>query len=392
MPQHHRFAFLMALIVACGPFALDAYLPGIPYMAHDLGVSTAQIATTVSIFVLGLAFGQLVGGPMSDHYGRKFMIMLGLLLFLGTSAIISQTNSLVVVEISRFIQAIGGGFAFVCIPALIRDRASGTEAAKLFSLIGLIMVAAPAIAPSLGALFIAIGSWHTIFYFLVIYPAIVSILVWRFVPFDKPQQRPSESTFKRYQQVLKVPGAHRYLIAQALIYSILIIFVANGSFIYQQYFGVSNHTFAILFAANIVMLTIANRVNSRRLNHFHPKTLLSQSAVVQLFAVAMLSIALYFGASLYAVVPCIVLVIGMHGGILPNSNAVYMSYFHHNTGSASALMGASNFICGAFFSALSTWLNNGTLWPVALLMLALSVTANLLLLGDKEPQQHPHRS
>lgn len=379
MTHHYRFAILMALISACGPLALDAYLPGIPYMAHDLGVPASQVATTVSIFVLGLAAGQLIGGPLSDKIGRKRVILAGLVIYAASCAIISQTDKFWVLATFRLIQAIGGGFAFVCVPALIRDRASGKEAAKLFAMVGLIMVAAPALAPSLGAICIALGGWHNIFYFMVAYPLVVATIVTFAIETDKPHEPQTVSACKRYRQVYSISEAHRYLFAQGLTYSVMIIFVANASFIYQQYYQLSDHIFGLFFGANIVLIAICNRINSARLTHFAPEKLLKQTTRIQLGTILLTVLAVACGHPLWAVACGIILTIGQQGAIMPNASAVYMSHFKHNTGAASALMGSVNFVSAAIFSAFSTWIYNGTLWPVVLTMLGLSLGGNLLL-------------
>ncbi|MFM2480620.1 multidrug effflux MFS transporter [Celerinatantimonas sp. YJH-8] len=380
LKTHHRFAALMALIAACGPFALDSYLPGIPYMARDLGVSPDKIATTVSIFVLGLALGQLIGGPLSDRFGRKTMILMGLSIYSCSCLVMSQTHQLTVIQIGRFIQALGGGFAFVCVPALIRDRASGAEAAKLFALVGLIMVAAPALAPAFGTLLITLGNWQSVFYFMVGYPLIVIIMVTKFITAPAtPSSADSISALARYRHVMQIKPAYRYLIAQALIFSQMMVFIANASFIYQQYYQLADHWFALLFAANIILMALTNRLNACRLNHYSPNKLLRQGTRIQLLAVLGLTLATGLGHPLWAIATGIIITIGMQGAIMPNISAVYMSHFKQHTGAASALMGATNFICGALFSAISTWLFNGGLWPVTLTILTLSVSANLLL-------------
>ncbi|WP_354622738.1 multidrug effflux MFS transporter [Psychromonas sp. MME2] len=377
--SNSKFALIMALIVAATPFAIDAYLPAIPYMADFFTVSSEQIATTISLYVLGLATGQLVGGPLADNYGKRHLILVGLLLFAACSLIIALTHSLLVVQVSRVIQAIGGGFAMVCIAPLVRERATGNEAAKLFSLIGLIIVVAP-IAPSVGVLLIYLFGWQSIFFFLFIYALfVVSISHFKLAK-DASSKTANTSFLRRYRLVVANREGMRYLVAQGCSFSVMLVFVTNASFIYQKYFALSDALFALLFSANVIMMAIFNRYNNFRLNHISAMTLLQQGLWIQLTGLCLLVLMVIFNAPVAAVAINIIFIIGAQGAISANSNAVYISHFHEHTGSASALCGASQFLMAALAGGLSTLLYNGTLWPAVLVMLGLSLIANGLLL------------
>lgn len=133
------FIVLMATIMAADPFAVDSYLPGIPSMAEYQGVGVDSIATTVSFYIFGMALGQLIGGPLADRFDKRVVIIVGMSVYALSSFIIANAESLHLIQIARIIQAIGGGFAGVCV--------------------------APAIASSIGALILLTGSWQNIFYF-----------------------------------------------------------------------------------------------------------------------------------------------------------------------------------------------------------------------------------
>lgn len=382
-----RFALPIAMVMALVPLALDLYLPAMPAMALDFNVGADDIATTISLFVLGVALGQLVGGPLSDRLGRRTVILSGLLAFSASSLVIMMADALWVAQLARFAQAIGGGFTAVCIPALIRDRAVGVEAAKLFSLVGLIMIAVPALAPSVGALILQLSDWRSIFAVLSIAAVLMMLIIWRVLPRRGPAVDPVATptpVLKRYLHVLRQRNARRYLATQALAFSVMVVFITNASFIYQAYFGVSERTFGLLFAANIVMLAVLNRINSWQLNVRSPETMLNLALCLQLAAVATLVSTLAFDPPLWLVAGCIIVTVGSHGMIVPNSGALYMSCFDRHTGSASAFLGASQYLLAGLAGGLSTLLHNDTLWPVALIMLSLSFAANIIL-GKGQP-------
>jgi DHA1 family bicyclomycin/chloramphenicol resistance-like MFS transporter len=377
--SNNKFALIMAMVMAVSPLAIDAYLPAIPNMAEFFSIGTDKIATTISFYILGLSAGQLIGGPLADRYGKRTLILCGLFVFAVCSFIIAQTTSFITVQICRTLQAIGGGFSMVCIAPLIRERAKDNDAARLFALIGLIMVAAPAIAPSIGAFLIYLFSWQSIFYLLSMYALIVMFIASFNLPSQSKLTKHHISAYQRYKLVIHNRPAMRYLFAQSCSFSVMMIFITNSSFIYQEYFAMSNKSFALMLGANIVMMVIFNRYNNRRLAFYPAQTLLRQGLLIQISALFTLLIFVTINAPVEFIAIGIIVTIGAQGAISPNSNATYISLFQDNTGSASALMGASQFLLAATISGISTWLYNGTLWPVVIIMFSLSVCANALL-------------
>ena len=153
----------------------------------------------------------------------------------------------------RVVQGIGGAFCAVSVPAIVRDQVHGQDAARLFGLIGLIMFIAPAAAPSLGAAMLALGDWHLIFVFLTAYAALLA-LVLKFVLFRRlpPRERvktPLRTLVTNYGLVLRHATTMRFIGLQVLCFSVMLVFITHASFIYQEWFGLSNGHFAGLYRA-----------------------------------------------------------------------------------------------------------------------------------------------
>ncbi|MGR5142041.1 multidrug effflux MFS transporter [Photobacterium sp. DNB23_23_1] len=379
MSRRH-FIILMALIMAAGPFAVDAYLPGIPSMAEYLGVGVNSVATTVSFYIFGMALGQLIGGPLADRYNKRIIIIGGLILYAVASIIIASAASLHVIQIARIFQAIGGGFAGVCIAPLVRMREKGNEAAKLFGLIALIMVLAPAVAPSIGALILLTGGWQNIFYFCAAYSLFTAAVVAKSLP-KCPTRSDQENipAYRRYIMVMQNKQAMSYLLVQACGFSVMMVFVTNASFIYQVQFGLSEQLFGLVFAANTVANMLINRINSKLLSSQPAIKLLRIGVLFQAIFVLVLATFTAMEVSVYVYMLGIMGAVGMLGAIMPNANALYMSQFDGNTGSASALLGAGQFLAGALMGGLTTLFYNGTLWPLVIVMLSLVTASNILL-------------
>lgn len=358
---------LLAAVFALSPFAIDSYLPAIPIIASDLGVNTSLVAVTVSIYVLGMAIGQLIGGPLSDRLGRRPTMVAGLLLFAVGSFMMAGVESLEMLWTWRVVQAFGGGIAVVGVPATIRDNAVGKEAARLFSLIALIMMLAPSIAPTVGTLILRTQSWPWIFYLLCFIAVMVALNAMVVMPKAKPIKKAQGSG--GYLSVIKERRALGYLLAQAFGYAVLMTFITNAPFAYIEHFGVTAELFSGLFIANVVGIVIVNRTNTFLLRTFEPAALLKIFLGLQLTGgLVLIASQIIAPNNLWFAVTGFVLSIAANGGIMANSSACFMRYFDKNAGVASALLGAVQYGIGATVSALAAMLGGASLWPMIIAM------------------------
>lgn len=380
-----RLALLLAITVALGPLALDTYLPAFPQIASDFNVDLPAVGRTLSIYVLVLGLAQLIGGPLSDRYGRRVVLLSGLGIFAVASLVLAGAGSLGSMMFWRVIQAIGGAWAAVSVPAIVRDRTSGNESARLFSLIGLIMFVAPAMAPTIGSLILHFSAWPAIFVMLAVYALLLAItlraFLFRNLAAAARTRTPVHTLVTNYVRVLKNTTAMRFVIMQTLAFSVLLIFITHASFIYQDWFGRSNAEFSILFAANIVGMVFANLLNRRLLLRFHSAQILRTALFIQSIAVTALLILVMSNAGVVATATAIVIAAGCMGTIAPNNIANALDFFPKQGGTAAALMGAAQFCIAGLISAVSTWLADGTLLPIALVMAACSTGALLFGVG-----------
>lgn len=376
---HAGIALILAMSMALGPLAIDTYLPAFPAMAESLAVDIHSISLSIAAYVIALAFGQLVAGPLSDRLGRQIIMLTGLSIFAVSSLMISYAQSLDSLLLWRAFQAFGGGWAAVCVPAIVRDRLSGNEAARFFSLIGLIMITAPAIAPSIGSLILLQWSWSAIFVFLAIY-GLVTIGMLKLVLFRGPQLPPkinkTQSIVQSYISVIKNRPALRFMFLQTLAFSIMLLFITHSSFIYQTHFGASPSEFSLLFGANILLMFSINLINRLLLKHFQSRRILRWSVSLQALGITLLLLVMTFTPSLWLFLPAIMLTIGAQGAIIPNTQACYMDYFSQNSGTAAALLGATQFLGAGLISAASTLLPESVI-----MIIILQACCSLICLG-----------
>lgn len=380
-----QLAILLGMTVALGPLALDAYLPAFPEIALALGVDHHDVGLTLSIYVGALGLAQLVGGPLSDRYGRQIILMTGLLVFTIAALMVAQAGNLNEMLAWRLLQGIGGAFCAVSVPAIVRDQFHGVEAARLFGLIGLVMFIAPAAAPSLGALMLTIGDWSTIYVMLAGYAVVLAIILrlslFKRLPPKETVKTPLSTLVTNYGLVLRHTVTMRFIGLQALCFSAMLVFVTNASFIYQEWFALSNAMFSALFAANIVAMASLNIFNRYLLRHFEAVSILRVSVVLQFIALLVLVALAWSGAPYWLIAPSIVVAVGFMGSIVPNNMANALEFFPHLGGTAAALLGATQFTVAGGISAFSTTLSSNSLLPIVLLMTLCSLGAALLAIG-----------
>ena len=381
--------FFFGALAALGPLSIDAYLPGIPAMASDFGVTAVSLQNTLNVFLVGYAIGQFFGGALSDQIGRKLVGYTGLSVYLVSSIAIAFTGTVGEMLALRFVQAIGGGFSTVVCMATVRDVYPVEQLGRRFATVTMVLLIAPLVAPALGAAVLPLG-WEMIFVFKAAYSACLLVAYAALVPETRPGRLANlslRSVFRQCFDVVRrrVDGRRlpiRYAAAMAFSASCMIIFVTNSSFIYMQYFGVGPARFSALFAMSVLGFMSLNLFSMWRLKSHNAGTFFRVGLTIQVIVVAgLLTVVATGHAALSTVVPCIVLAVATLGLVGPAGSSRYMGFFRELAGSASSVYTTLMFLLGGTFGWLSGVLNDGTLLPVAAMMLAASLTANAISLG-----------
>ncbi|HJE02740.1 MAG TPA: MFS transporter, partial [Aliarcobacter thereius] len=257
--NHIYLIILLSILSSVAPMGVDTYLPSIPEIAKYFNVNTYQIELSLSIFLIGFATGQIFGGPISDRYGRRFGSIIGLIGYAFFSFLIIFSSSVYELWIYRFLEAFFGGITVVNAAAAIRDRFKGQEAAKVFSLIGIIRSIAPLIAPVIGAAIIHFFPWEGIFVFLTIYALLVAFFIYK----DLPESfvKSSIGIIESYKSVLTHKTALKAMFVLALSFGGFFIIIARTSYIYIEHFQISTDLFPLFFGINFIILMFMIKVN-----------------------------------------------------------------------------------------------------------------------------------
>lgn len=385
------FVFILAALTALAPLATDAYLPAIPTIARELSRTVPDVELSISFFLVGFSIGQLIGGPFSDHFGRRTGIFCGLSLFILGSLAITFTPSIEWLWVFRVVQALGGGITVVNTPAIVRDLHSGRESARTMSRMAMILMLAPLLAPVLGSLILQTLSWQMIFILLLLYGCILTAVIYRTLPETRQVQTNRPNAFRRYWMVMRNRHALGYLFSACFGYGSLFAFITGSPSVYMGYFGLSESSYPLAFGANVIALVLLNKVNIRLLSSHAPRTLLLAGQLIQILTGALLFGYAFLGGDLNIAlfIPLVMLFFGCHGLVSANSMAGMTDLFPTNSATATALMGACGFAFGALAGSLVGLLYDDTPLPMTLVMFAcalLAPTIRLLLQMGPQPQ------
>lgn len=380
-----KLAPMLAILVALSPFSIDTYLPAIPAMADYFDADIYLIELSLAIYLCGYALGQIVGGPISDNYGRRKIGIIGLSIFCLSSIAIINANTVEQLLLFRFIQAFGGGFGLVIGIAIIRDIYEGKDAAKVFTLVGFIMMIAPLIAPTIGAILLHYFNWQSIFTLLTIYAMVQILVVMLFIPETIKLRKLNGfvhlsfyQVINNYKSILSHRRALPFLLCTGFAAATMFSYLTEASFVYIKYFHISEQFFAWLFGLNVASMMLFNRVNRYLLDLWQPTKILKLGLLLQLNASLVLLISVLLGLENITLTAAMMMVIiGAFGLIAPNNMSCYMHYFPTTSGTANAIIGSSQFIFGAIISLFLSKLHNGTPLPMFGMMLLCSTCAFL---------------
>ena len=387
-----RLAVILGSIVALGPLAIDTYLPALLTMSGHFQVPIHDVEISVSVYVLGVAAGQWLGGPFSDQLGRKPVAYAGLLLFVSGSLLIPFTGNVEQLYLLRFVQAIGGGATAVIAAASVRDHFMGKEAARVLTSIGLVMLLAPLLAPAIGSMLLELAGWQSIFFMLAIYGvllvAVVAVLLPK-VESDGGTEPLRRRLFTAYGRVIRERRAMGFILANALSFSAMFSFITDAAYLYMDYFGLSAALFSVAFGANVVTMLGLNRLNVILLRYFETAAIMKVGLIIQsVAALSLLVLALTGLMTLWLVIPLIMMVCGMMALVMPNGIASLLSLFERDSGAATGLNGSLQFLLAGVVGTLLGSLHNGTPLPMAMMMVFASLSGlGLYMLLTPGPEQ-----
>ena len=378
--NHLYLIILISILSSVAPMGVDTYLPSIPEIAKYFDVNIHKVELSLSIFLIGFAIGQIFGGPISDRYGRRFGSIVGLLGYALFSFLIIFSSSIYELWIYRFLEAFFGGITVVNATAAVRDRFSGQEAAKVFSLIGMVRSLAPLLAPVFGAAIIHFFPWEGIFVFLTIYALIVAFFIYKDLPesFTYTKQNIVES----YKLVLTHKKAMKAMLVLAISFGAFFIIIAKTSYIYIEYFGIKTDYFPIFFGINFIILIAMIKVNVNLLKTYEAKNIAKYATLIQ-FCVGIIFLLIHKDMNLILTVIIIASYMSMMAFIFGNCMSLAIEHFSKNAGVASGVIGVLQFGLGALISSVALNFDNNGFFVIAFSITFLSIISFLIIRSYK---------
>ncbi len=387
-PGTVAFVLLMAGLMTMSAMTIDINLPAIPATAEEFGASLGLVQLTVPIFFVGFALGQAVYGSASDRFGRKPVMIGGILLFIASSLACAATQDIHSLLAMRLVQGLGAGAGPVLGRAIIRDLFHGPQMARVMSFAMAAFITAPIVAPSIGAVILSFASWRWIFVFLAVYGAVLFVVALLFVAESLQQPNPLAMQPRRILRAWSVVLRNR----DSLVYggigtaalAALVVYLANASTVFMTGYGFTAGEFGMIFAAIAACSAVGNLLNARLVRTF-PLTWLIRLGILLCLAALGFSIAAWllglhapwvplFGFSLY---------LFSFGFMVANGMTLAMQPHGAIIGAATAIIGVGQALVPALAGSLSASLADGTPLPVMAAMLLLTLMAGGLFLLRK---------
>jgi DHA1 family bicyclomycin/chloramphenicol resistance-like MFS transporter len=377
----------VVLLTMIAPLATDMYVPAFPMVGRDLHGSATAVQLTLTTFFVGMALGQLIGGPVSDQLGRRRPLVTALVIMLLASLMCAMSPSIGIMLTARFIQGFSGGWAMVIARSLVVDLESGPGLVKSLNLVQGVAGIAPIVGPLLGAIIVTLSQWRVSFWLLALWVLIMLIAVAVSVPESLPAANRHSGGLRQLggpvKRVLQSRGFVGYLIVMALSMGVTFAYVASSAFVLQSMNGLSPVMYAIDFAANAVGLVLATLAAARLAGRVPTRRVITAGLTATAAAGILLMLgALWCGMPLWMAVVGFFTLMTAQGLIGPNAGALASAQVPGDPGTGSAILGFLQW-CAAGVIAPLTGLGGGaTAVPMAgivLILVGISVAALFLI-------------
>ena len=370
-----RIVFLVVILASVGQFANTIYVPALSMIAHNLQINPEQAQFLMTAYLLPYGCTQFIYGPLSDHYGRRPMVIIGLLIFLVGTLVTVMANHFQHLLIGCLIQGTGAGVAGVMARTVMRDCYSDHKLYKANSVIAFALIFAPLFAPVIGGLLSIHFGWRSDFIFLFVLASSVLILEWYLFPeTNLARKKDANATFysfiKKYQQALSRPSFLGYMFCIALSFAGIAVFEAGASVLLTRALHFSPQLMTIMFIVPIPGYLVGSYCASYVNRYLPISAILKLALAVITFSVVSLSLPA-FAKILNSYVVLIPITIYMFGtGLLfPTAMTAAINPLGEIAGTAGALLGGVQNICAAAMTALFTLIPQTTQRPLAIMLI-----------------------
>ncbi|NUR59180.1 MAG: multidrug effflux MFS transporter [Catenulispora sp.] len=381
-----KLLLILGALSMFGPLSLDMYLPALPDLAHSFHTPQSNVQLTLTSCLIGLAVGQLVAGPMSDAWGRKKPLVIGLGAYAITSLLCAVAPEVYSLTAVRFLQGFAGAAGLVISRAMVRDLYEGDALTKFFSTLLLVNGLAPILAPVLGGQLTRFMSWRGVFVVLaLIGVALVAAAILGLKETLPPENRSGSGgglpAILRTFRVLAVDRRFMgYILSGGFAFAAMFAYISGSPFVLEDIHGLSKQEFSYVFGANALGIMIVGRFSGRLIGRLSPSRLLAAGLALSFGgSTILLAATAVFGGNLPGTLLGLFFMVSSIGLIMPQVTSLALSgYAPAVAGAASAMIGTGQFLLGAVFAPLVGLGSKTSGLPMAVVIFVLSGVAVLM--------------
>jgi len=382
---------ILGLLAMLMPLSIDMYLPALPQIASEFGVSAGSVQMTLNIYIFGFAIGQLFYGPLADSFGRKPVIAFGTLVFAIAAAACALSQSVEQLINMRLLHGLSAAAGSVVISALMRDSYSKEEFSRMMSFVMLVTTIAPLLAPIIGGWLLLVWSWHAIFWTISAAAVVTTLLVVTQIketlPPEKRQKFHLRTMLTNFLALFRHKRVFSYMLASGFSFAGLFSFLNTGPFVYIEINHISPQHFGYYFALNVVFLFIMTLINSRSVRRFGPLAMFRFGLLVQFAMGIWLLVVSALDLGFLPLVFGVAMFIGCVAMVSSNAMAVILDEFPHMAGTASSLAGTMRFGIGALVGMLLANIPLTSAWPMVWAISLCAAASMLLFLYASRPRK-----
>jgi DHA1 family bicyclomycin/chloramphenicol resistance-like MFS transporter len=374
---------LLGSLSAFGPLSIDMYLPALPALSRSLHVGASVGQLTLTACLVGLALGQLGAGPVSDRYGRRRPVLVGLAAYVVATLLCAIAPSAAALVALRLLQGLAGGVSLVVARAIARDLHDGDALARFLSTLMLVNGLAPILAPVLGAQLLRATSWRGVF---VVLGGLGALLFVGALVGLHETLRPADRRTGGLAEVRTTVGELMgdrafvgYLAVLGLSFGAMFAYIAGSPFVVETIHHASPQAYSAVFALNGIGIVAASQTNAALLSRFGTTRLLGLGVAASACGGFALLGVVSAGIGLAGIVPCLFVVVASIGVIIPNATALSLADHGRVAGSASGLIGIFQFAVGAAAAPLVGIAGTHSAYPMAIVIAVLAGSSLLLV-------------
>ena len=351
------FIIILRSLTAIGALSIDMFLPGLPDIRHDFQTTTSNAQLTLSMFMIGLAFGNLFAGPISDSTGRRKPLIIAMIIFTLASLGIVFVHNIWLMVALRFLQGVTGGAAAVISRAIASDMYSGNELTKFMALLMLVNGIAPVVAPTIGGIILNYSVWRMVFVILTIFGIVMVIGSLLKVPesltvTNRESSSGLKTMFKNFKILLKTPRFVLPMLIQGMTFVILFTYISASPFIIQKIYGMTAIQFSWMFAGIGITLIISSQLTGYLVDFIDSQKLMRGMTMIQIIGVILVTIVLLNHWYFWILAIGFIILIAPVTGVATLGFTIAMDESSSGRGSSSSLLGLVQFLFGGVASPL----------------------------------------